>query len=79
MTFSNFLQIIFNSFTNLLNLVSNFFDDLLENNFIKLIIFIALFFVIIDLLGKLISLIINITSRKKKASDNKQLNTTDIE
>ena len=53
MSFSSFLDIIINSFNQLLNLLSTFFNSIIENNFVKLIIFIVIIYFIVYLLNKI--------------------------
>lgn len=79
MSFSSFLDIIINSFNQLLKLLSTFFNSIIENPFVKLIIFIIIIYFIIYLLNKIIELIINIFTRKQEASKNKVKSTTEIE
>lgn len=78
MNFSEFIDIIINNFNQFLQLVSTFFDDLMENNFIKLILFIAILYFVIYMLSEIINLIKKIFSTKKEASKNKK-SKTDIE
>lgn len=66
MNFSSFLDIIINSFNQLLNLLSTFFNSIIENNFVKLIIFIVIIYFIVYLLNKILGLIINLFSRKEE-------------
>ena len=71
MNFSSFLDIIIKSFNQLLNLLSTFFNSIIENNFVKLILFIVILYFIIYILNKIITMIINIFTRKKEESKNK--------
>lgn len=79
MSFENFFGIIISSFNNFLNLISNFFTSIINNNFIKLIIFIVIFTFVISFLFKIINTIFNITSVKKPEGKNKVKNNSDIE
>lgn len=79
MSFENFINSIFNSFLNVFNLIKNLFGPVVQNNFIKLIIYIALFFLFIDFLDEIFNFIKNIFAMKKQTSKNKQNSNNDIE
>ena len=79
MSFENFINSIFNSFLNVFNLIKNLFGPVVQNNFIKLIIYVILIFLFIDFLEEIFKLIKNIFAMKKQASKNKQNSNTDIE
>lgn len=79
MQFSEFINTIVNSFVSVLNFIINIFDQIISNNWIKLIIFIALVYFVIDFFGEIIDLILNIFSMKKANSKQKTATKTDIE
>lgn len=79
MSFENFINSIFSCFLNVFNLIKNLFGPVIQNNFIKLIIYVVLFFLFIDFLEEIFKLIKNIFAMKKQASKNKQNSNTDIE
>ncbi len=79
MSFENFINSIFSCFLNVFNLIKNLFGPVIQNNFIKLIIYVILFFLFIDFLEEIFKLIKNIFAMKKQASKNKQNSNTDIE
>lgn len=79
MSFENFINSIFNCFLNVFNLIKSLFGPVVQNNFIKLIIYVVLFFLFIDFLEEIFKLIKNIFAMKKQASKNKQNSNTDIE
>ena len=80
MTFQEFINSIMNSFNSVFELITNLIDPILQNNFIKLIIFILLIFLGIEFINKIISTILNIFSQKKSISKEKSSNkNTDIE
>ena len=79
MSFENFINSIFSCFLNVFNLIKNLFGPIIQNNFIKLIIYVILFFLFIDFLEEIFKLIKNIFAMKKQASKNKQNSNTDIE
>ncbi len=79
MSFENFINSIFNCFFNVFNLIKNLFGPVVQNNFIKLIIYVILIFLFIDFLEEIFKLIKNIFAMKKQASKNKQNSNTDIE
>lgn len=79
MSFSEFLNIIINCFTGFFNFFVTIFNLIIDNNFIKLILFIVLLYIIIDYFGDILSFIKNIFSVKKIQSKNKVDNNTDIE
>lgn len=78
MNFSAFLDIIINSFNQLLNLLSTFFNSIIENNFVKLIIFIFIIYFIVYLLNKILGLVLNLFNRKEEPK-NKVKSKNDIE
>ena len=79
MQFSEFINTIVNSFVSVLNFIINIFDQIISNNWIKLIIFIALVYFVIDFFGEIIDLILNIFSMRKANSKQKTATKTDIE
>lgn len=79
MTFREFIEIIINSFNVVLANISKLFEPIMENNFIKLIIYIVIIWLIFDWLGDLIDLVRNIISQKKEAGKNKVSSTRDLE
>ena len=79
MSFENFINSIFSCFLNVFNLIKNLFGPVVQNNFIKLIIYVILIFLFIDFLEEIFKLIKNIFAMKKQASKNKQNSNTDIE
>lgn len=79
MSFENFINSIFNSFLNVFNLIKSLFGTVIQNNFIKLIVYIVLIYLFIDFLEEIFKFIKNIFSMKKQVSKNKQNSNTDIE
>lgn len=79
MVFNEFLDIIIRSFNNFLNCVSKFVSIILENNFIKLILFIIILEFIVVLFGQIINIIKHLFSINKEANKNKVKNSNDIE
>lgn len=79
MSFQNFINIIVNSFGYVFNMIQSTINNLLNNNFIKFIIYIILLEFIIFLFGGLLNLIFNIFSMKKEFGKNKTNSNTDIE
>ena len=79
MSFENFINSIFSCFLNVFNLIKNLFGPVVQNSFIKLIIYVILIFLFIDFLEEIFKLIKNIFAMKKQASKNKQNSNTDIE
>lgn len=79
MSFETFINSIFNCLNNFLNGFTKMFNIMIQNNFVKLIIYIALFIFAIELLFHIIDFIHNIFSMKKEAAKNKEKSKTDIE
>lgn len=71
MNFNSFLIIIINCFTNFYNFFVSVFNLIINNNFIKLILFLILFYILIDYFGEILGLIRNIFSIKKENVKNK--------
>lgn len=65
MSFTAFIQSIVSCFSSILNNLDNVLSIMFNNNLFKLIIFIAIFAVIIDILGAIINLIKNILGFNK--------------
>lgn len=78
MNFDSFLIIIINCFTNFYNFFVSVFNLIINNNFIKLILFLILFYLLIDYFGEILGFIRNIFSIKKE-NIKKNNNKTDIE
>jgi len=79
MSFSEFINAIITSFNTVFNYIITYFNLLVSNNFIKLIIYTTLFFLLIEFMFKIYDFIKNIFSMKKKAKDNKVASNTDVE
>lgn len=79
MSYSNFIDIIISCFFNFLEYTKKIFELIINNNFIKTIIFITLIYLVIEYFGEILSFIRNIFSMKKEASKNKVASNTDIE
>ena len=79
MKFNTFLNNIFSSFNEVFNNITNLFNLVLENNFIKLIIFITLIYLIIRIFTYFLDLVFNILSQKKESGKNKVKSNSDIE
>lgn len=80
MSFSSFISSISSAFNSTFNGIINLIDPILQNNFIKLIIFLVLIYLGIEFLDKIIGIILNIFSQKKSVSKEKSTNkNTDIE
>lgn len=79
MSFQNFLNSIIVAFGYVFSSIQNTITNLLNNNFIKFIIYLILLEFIIFLFGGLLSFIFNIFSMKKESGKNKTNSNTDIE
>ena len=80
MTFEQFINIIISSFNSVFNLITSLFGQVINNNFVKLIIYIVLLLIIVDFIDEIIKFILNIFSQKKNLSKSKTTNNkTDIE
>lgn len=79
MSFQDFLLSIINCFNNIFKNLTNIIEIIMNNNFIKLIIYLTILYVVINYLFKIISTIFNITSKKVALAKNKQSSSTDIE
>lgn len=60
MNFSNFLATIFNSFNTFFSHIINYIESIMQNNFIKLIIYLVLFGYVINFLFNVIKLLLKI-------------------
>lgn len=79
MNYNTFIDIIISCFTSFFNQFKNLFNIIIQNNFIKTIIFIAIIYLVIEYFGEILSFIKNIFSVKKEAGKNKVSSNTDIE
>ena len=80
MNFESFINSIIYCFNATFSGIIGLFNYIIQNNFIKLIIFIAIIYLIIEYLDEIINLILNIFSQKKSISKTKESNkNTDIE
>ena len=79
MTFREFIESIINSFNIVFTNITKLFEPIIENNFVKLIIYIVIICLIFDCLVDLIDLVRNIISQKKEAAKNKVSSTRDLE
>ena len=80
MTFETFLNNIINNFNTVFYHIINFIELVLDNNFIKFIIFLGLFIFVINLLCHVINIIYTILNNKHDKESLKNLfNSTDKE
>lgn len=80
MSFSTFFSKIINCFNVTLSKLTSLAGIILENNFIKFIIYLTLLYIIIEFIDSIIGIILNIFSMKKASDKNKSTNNnTDIE
>lgn len=79
MNFEQFINSLINAFNNTFTNLTKIFEIVMQNNYIKLIIFIVLFYLFIEFADQIFILIKNIFSMKKAAGKNKQNSNTDIE
>ena len=73
MLFSEFINKLINCFNNALKLVSNIISIIINNNFIKLIIYTAVMYFIFYLFSELINIIINLFKNHKNENDNSKV------
>lgn len=75
MSYSNFIQSIFEIIPNIINWLNTIFNSLMNNYIFLTLIFVGLFIFIFSLLSELINFINSISSTKKnkKHSDNSEV------
>lgn len=78
MSFQNFITTIFNSFNAFFTHIVSYINLIIDNNFIKLIIYLVLFKLIIDFLFEVIKILLKIINnghnkelKNKKEKENK--------
>lgn len=78
MSFQNFITTIFNSFNAFFTHIVSYINLVIDNNFIKLIIYLVLFKLIIDFLFEVIKILLKIINnghnkelKNKKEKENK--------
>lgn len=78
MSFQNFITTIFNSFNAFFTHIVSYINLIIDNNFIKLIIYLVLFKIIIDFLFEVIKILLKIINnghnkelKNKKEKENK--------
>ncbi len=80
MTFQTFINNIINCYNSFFGFITSIINPILNNNFVKLIIFVVLIYLGVEFIDKIIATILNIFSQKKSLSKEKTTNkNTDIE
>lgn len=79
MSFSNFLDIIINSFNNFINKILILINELLKDNLVKFIVFLGITYFVLYVLFNIFKVIGNIFNVNKDIEDPKKGNKKEIE